>query len=64
MGVEALGAGRVRLALGPARARWIGRPETGMLRVELRDAGRPERPTATAFARVAPAPAAAPGEEP
>lgn len=42
---------------GPVRSRasFLGEPETGMLRVELRDAGRADRLTATALLRVAPA---------
>jgi len=39
------------------RARWIGNPETGMIRVELRDRGRGEGLTSTALVRVADAPA-------
>ena len=40
---------------GPVRSRadFIGAPEAGMLRVELRDAGREDRLTATALLRVA-----------
>lgn len=43
--------------LGPVRSRasFIGEPEMGMLRVELWDAGRSDRLTATALLRVVPA---------
>ncbi len=43
--------------VGPIRSRaaFIGEPEVGMLRVELRDTGREDRLTATALLRVAPA---------
>lgn len=43
--------------VGPLRSRaaFIGDPESGMLRVELRDTGREDRLTATALLRVAPA---------
>ncbi len=38
-------------------ARWIGAPDAGMLRVELRDRGNEERITAATLLRTAPAPA-------
>ncbi|MFO0690377.1 MAG: hypothetical protein U0900_16875 [Myxococcota bacterium] len=43
--------------VGPVRsgAFFVGDPVQGMLRVELRDAGREDRVTATAFLRIAPA---------
>jgi acyl-coenzyme A thioesterase PaaI-like protein len=43
--------------VGPVRSRaaFIGEPSDGMLRAELRDVGRDDRVTATAFLRVAPA---------
>ncbi len=37
-----------------SRAFFVGHPAAGMLRVELRDAGREDRVTATAFLRIAP----------
>lgn len=42
---------------GPVRSRafFLGDPADGMLRVELRDCGREDRVTATAFLRIAPA---------
>jgi acyl-coenzyme A thioesterase PaaI-like protein len=52
--VRYLATGKV----GPmaTEARWIGEPDVGMVRVELRDRGNDERITAAALLRVAPAP--------
>ncbi len=43
-------------SVGPieAEARWIGAPDAATIRVDLRDAGRDDRRSAVAFARVAP----------
>jgi acyl-coenzyme A thioesterase PaaI-like protein len=43
--------------VGPVRSRsaFVGDPDGGMLRIELRDAGRDDRPTAAALLRVVPA---------